>query len=80
LAGALAFIWDGVYSGATASVELRNSMLISVALFFIIFYMTDVYYPLLAVWTAMIAFMLGRSGFQILLFKKSILNRWENMH
>lgn len=78
LAGALAFIWDGVYSGATASVELRNSMLISVILFFIVFYATDWYFPYHAVWAGMVAFMLGRSGFQILLYQKSILNRWQN--
>ena len=77
LAGALAFIWDGVYSGATASVELRNSMLISVILFFVVFYTSQIHYPLLAIWLAMIAFMLGRSIFQILLYKRSILNRWE---
>jgi MATE family multidrug resistance protein len=80
LAGALAFIWDGVYSGATASVELRNSMLLSVIIFFIIFYSVQIYFPFIAIWAAMIAFMLGRSGFQILLYKKSILNRWNNQN
>lgn len=79
LTGALAFIWDGVYSGATASVELRNSMLISVVLFFAVFYITDMRYPLVAVWAAMIAFMLGRSAFQIILFKTRILKRWESI-
>ncbi len=78
LTGALAFIWDGVYSGATASVELRNSMLISVILFFILFYSVKPFYPLYAIWIGMIAFMAGRSIFQIWYYNKSILSRWQN--
>ena len=77
LAGPLAFIWDGVYSGATASVELRNSMLLSVVLFFIVFYTSKTFYPLIAIWLAMIAFMLGRSLFQIVYYKQSILLKWQ---
>ncbi|MBT8232486.1 MAG: MATE family efflux transporter [Saprospiraceae bacterium] len=77
LAGALAFVWDGVYSGATASVELRNSMLISVVAFFAVFYSLNNAYPLYSVWAGMIAFMLSRSVFQMILFNKSIIARWE---
>ena len=76
VSGALAFVWDGVYSGATASVELRNSMLISVIAFFAVFYIADTNYPLYSVWAGMVAFMLSRSIFQIIFFKKSILKKW----
>ena len=75
LCGALAFIWDGVYSGATASVELRNSMFLSVISFFFIFFITRPFYPDHAVWIAMIAFMLARSLFQILYYRKRIILR-----
>lgn len=78
VSGALAFIWDGVYSGATASVELRNSMLLSVVLFFLFFYGLKPHYPLIALWIAMIAFMTGRSLFQIWFYQKSILSRWQS--
>jgi len=77
VSGALAFVWDGVYSGATASVELRNSMLLSVVAFFIVFNMSDMAYPLYSIWAGMVAFMLSRSLFQILLFKRSILSKWK---
>jgi MATE family multidrug resistance protein len=76
VSGALAFVWDGVYSGATASVELRNSMLISVVAFFAVFYIADTNYPLYSIWAGMVAFMLTRSIFQIIFFKKSILKKW----
>ena len=76
VSGALAFVWDGVYSGATASVELRNSMLISVIVFFAVFYIADTNYPLYSIWAGMVAFMLSRSIFQIIFFKKSILKKW----
>ncbi len=78
VAGALAFIWDGVYSGATASVELRNSMLISVILFFVVFYAMNYSYPLYAIWGGMVAFMLGRSLIQIIMYKRSILHGWHS--
>ena len=78
LTGALAFIWDGVYSGATASVELRNSMLISVVLFFMVFYSIQENNPKTAIWLSMIVFMAGRSIFQIWYYKKSILNKWQS--
>jgi MATE family multidrug resistance protein len=64
LAGAAAFLYDGIYIGATATRPLRNNMLWATAL---------VYFPLLwfglrapswgnhAVWGAMTAFMAARS-------------------
>lgn len=38
VAGFSAFLWDGVFVGATASHQMRNSMLIAVAAFFIIYF------------------------------------------
>ncbi len=75
LCGALAFIWDGVYGGATASVELRNSMFLSVVSFFLVFFILKGCYQDHAVWIAMIAFMLARSLFQIFFYQKRILRR-----
>lgn len=38
IAGFSAFLWDGVFVGATASHQMRNSMLIAVASFFILYF------------------------------------------
>ena len=76
ISGALAFIWDGVFSGATASVELRDSMLLSTVAFFIAFYITQIKFPLLAIWAGMVAFMLVRSLVQIWYYKYKILPLW----
>ena len=38
IAGFSAFLWDGVFVGATASHQMRNSMLIAVAVFFILYF------------------------------------------
>ena len=36
IAGFSAFLWDGIFIGATASKQMRNSMLVAVAVFFLI--------------------------------------------
>ncbi|WP_291857009.1 MATE family efflux transporter [Marinilabilia sp.] len=55
------YIWDGVYIGATASVPMRNSMVIAaVGFFFLPFYL---FFPLMgnhALWLGMLLFMLAR--------------------
>ena len=79
ISGALAFIWDGVYSGATAATELRDSMLISTVFFIVVFYSTKSNYPEVSIWAAMVAFMLSRSVFQIILYKYKIEKQWEKL-
>lgn len=75
ICGALAFIWDGVYSGATASKELRNAMFLSVAAYFLVFFTLKNSYPKHAIWIAMNVFMLARSLFQIFYYQKRIVGR-----
>ena len=77
ISGALAFIWDGVFSGATAAKELRDSIIIATIFFFIVFYITKTNYPFVSIWAAMVAFMLGRSIFQIILYKIRIEKLWK---
>lgn len=70
-----AFIWDGVYIGATASKAMRNSMLIASFLLFLPLYYG--FYPLMgnhALWLALMVFMLGRGIMLSLLANKNILN------
>ena len=65
------FIWDGVYIGATASKEMRNSMLGASLLVFLPSYF--LLQPVIgdhALWLSMMLFMLGRGIFQTLLFPR----------
>ena len=77
IAGALAFIWDGVFSGATAAKALRDSMIISTLVFFIVVYALKTSHPEIAVWLGLVAFMFTRSLIQIFLYKTKILPEWE---
>jgi MATE family multidrug resistance protein len=70
-----AFIWDGIYVGATASVQMRNVMLISTLLIFL-----PSYYLLAGImgnnglWLALILFMVGRSLLMSLFSGKAIFS------
>ena len=75
--GALAFIWDGIYSGATAAKPLRDSMIFSVIVFFVILYLLKNSYPNTVIWAAMLGFMAARSLFQIILYRLRILSKWQ---
>ena len=74
-----AFLWDGIYVGATASVAMRNSMLISTLFFFFPTYF--LLQPIIgnhSLWFAMILFMGGRGLSQTLLARKKVFfNRFE---
>jgi MATE family, multidrug efflux pump len=56
-----AFIWDGVFVGATASKSMRNSMLVSSLFIFIpVYYVSRVFLDNHGLWLAMNLFMLSR--------------------
>jgi len=66
-----AFIWDGVFVGATASRAMRNSMLIaSILIFLPIFYISRNYIGNHGLWLAMNMFMLFRGLLLTLEYKK----------
>jgi len=70
------FLWDGVYTGATAVKEIRNTMLVSA---FVVFVPT--YYLLLpimeihALWLAFSLFMLSRALLMTIWYKKAIVKQ-----
>lgn len=68
-----AFIWDGIYVGATASRAMRNSMVIITAFLFLpAYYLLE---PLMGnngLWLAMMLFMGARGIFLGLMAKKSV--------
>ncbi len=71
-----AFIWDGIYIGATATPAMRNAMLISTIVIFL-----PAYYLLInplgnhGLWLAMMLFMASRGIILSLFYKISILDK-----
>ena len=56
-----AFIWDGIYIGATASVQMRNAMLMSTLLvYFPAYYLLQTHFGNHALWLAFVLFLLAR--------------------
>lgn len=73
VAGFSAFLWDGIFVGATASRQMRNSMLIAVAGFFLLFW---VFYDMLLnniLWISFIVYLALRGVVQSIM-APSILN------
>ncbi|MEM6767824.1 MAG: MATE family efflux transporter [Bacteroidota bacterium] len=60
--GSIAFMWDGVFIGATASKGMRNTMLLSTFLIFLpALYLGKSYLQNHGIWLAMLLFMLARA-------------------
>jgi MATE family multidrug resistance protein len=69
-----AFIWDGIYIGATASVAMRNTMLIaSIGVFLPAWYFGSQYWGNHGLWLAFHLFMISR-GVLMTLFAPKALN------
>lgn len=61
ISNSICYIWDGVFIGATATKPMRNSMLLSLLIFFLpVYYLTVDKLGNDALWFAMISFMLAR--------------------
>jgi MATE family multidrug resistance protein len=71
----IAFIWDGVFIGATASKLMRNSMVISAITYFVVYKPLENFYGNNGLWLGLTIFMLSRGILQSILYKKIILNR-----
>jgi MATE family multidrug resistance protein len=71
-AGYAAFLWDGIFIGATASKIMRNVMMLSTLLFFIIYVIFSGYLENNALWLALIVFLSARGLFQWLYAPKAI--------
>ncbi len=68
-----AFIWDGIFIGATASVPLRNTLLISTLLVFLpAYYLFSEFLGNHGLWLALMLFMLSRGILLSLYARKSI--------
>lgn len=57
----ICYIWDGIFIGATATVPMRNTMLVATLLFYLpIYYVGTYFFDVHGLWIAMILFMLIR--------------------
>ncbi len=64
-----AFIWDGIYIGATASAPMRNTLLVATILIFLpAYYLLNGSLENHALWLSMMLFMITR-GIMLTLFK-----------
>lgn len=70
---AIAFIWDGVYIGLTATKAMRNTMFIATFLFFVpCYYVLHPHFGNHALWASMVGFMLIRGIGLSILAKKIV--------
>ena len=70
LAGFSAFLWDGIFIGATATRQMLYSMFIASASFFIIYYTFHNSMGNHALWMAFIVYLSSRGFIQALLARK----------
>lgn len=70
IVGSIAFIWDGVFIGATYVKEMFYSMALALVMFFIVYYITKNSMPMHAIWMAMTAYMLIRGVLQWFFYKR----------
>lgn len=64
LLGFASYIWDGIYVGLTASKAMRNSMLLSLVVYLVVFFISKEYLSLSALWLSLAIFLLARGIFQ----------------
>ena len=72
ITGFAAFLWDGIYIGATASKEMRNAMVLSAISFFVCYYSAKSYLGNNALWLSFIIYLSVRGIIQTLWAKKAL--------
>ena len=72
LTGFGAFLWDGIFIGATASKDMRNCMFIATTCFFVIYYSCVNIMGNNALWLALIVFLFLRGVLQHFKAKNAI--------
>jgi MATE family multidrug resistance protein len=72
ITGFAAFLWDGIFIGATASKEMRNAMILSAISFFVCYYATKSFLGNNALWLSFILYLSVRALIQTLWAKKAL--------
>jgi MATE family multidrug resistance protein len=68
------YIWDGIFIGATASIAMRNAMLICIFVFYLpVYYLFREQLANHALWMALTVFMIARGVSLAMYYKKAIL-------
>lgn len=75
IAGFAAFLWDGIFIGATASKQMRNTMLVAAAVFFAISLLFNQNYENNILWMAFIIYLASRGVMQSLLAPSILYGR-----
>ncbi|MDL2215142.1 MATE family efflux transporter [Dysgonomonas sp. OttesenSCG-928-M03] len=70
IAGFSAFLWDGIFIGATASRQMRNSMFVAVGCFFLVYYSLASSFGNNALWLAFIIYLAMRGIMQAFMYKR----------
>lgn len=72
IVGFAAFLWDGIFIGATASAEMRNAMILSSAVFFACYFIMTPLWGNNGLWMAFILYLLVRGVTQTIWAKKAL--------
>lgn len=72
LTGFAAFLWDGIFIGATASKQMRNAMIFSSLLFFASYVIITPLWGNNGLWFSFILYLLGRGVLQTIWAKKAL--------
>lgn len=72
IVGFAAFLWDGIFIGATASAEMRNAMILSATVFFICYFIMTPLWGNNGLWLAFILYLFVRGAAQTLWAKKAL--------
>lgn len=72
LTGVAAFIWDGIFIGCTKTRGMLQSMFLSSAIFFVLYYALRQYIGNHALWLAFLSYMMTRGIAQTLLWRASL--------
>lgn len=72
IVGFAAFLWDGIFIGATASAEMRNAMIVSSASFFVCYFITTPLWGNNGLWLSFILYLFVRGATQTLWAKKAL--------
>ena len=73
--GFAAFLFDGIYVGATASKSMRNAIFVATAMFFTIYYSIRTIMGNNGLWIAFLVFLILRSLLMALTLKKDVINQ-----
>ncbi|WP_286833072.1 MATE family efflux transporter [Proteiniphilum sp. UBA5280] len=72
VAGFAAFLWDGIFIGATASAQMRNAMILSSALFFACYFIMSPLWGNNGLWLSFILYLLVRGVMQTIWSRKAL--------